>query len=375
MWVTSELEYLEVWADELQQRGDPWGELVTTSIAADASEDPEHRSRLRQHFDELERTVWRPRVDPLLDGFDSIHPHWQHGVLVGLSVATHADHSSEALLERMVELLRLPAARFLWLLHVDLRTSDLEVPARLLEPEIVARPRVLSLGDTSHMPAQLRPLLPLHACDVPGPFGEAGHRIAEPSRGLLSLSVGSTQVELPWARGDGGSRRHAFARLDARIRANPTRLAPADRTALARALWDRSLRVRLAALDCLAELGVEAAPLVPELVRIHHGDPKWIERALAVSARLAAQPEVVARVANNFLGQQIGVLGWLQVFHDLDAPTLNRIAAMLRNTSGLAPRMAAELRAVHQRHSPVPEPPLAAKPQHWFGRLRAWLRG
>lgn len=373
MWTASDLEELSVWADDLQVLGDPWGELVTTSLAADASDDPEHRSQLEARVAELERDVLRPRVQPLLDGFDHIRPIWEHGVLVGLRVNAYL-RANQPTYERVAELLRLPAARFLWLLRVTQPTpykssqALIDVPRLLLEPDIVARPRVVILG--ARILRNVLSQIPLEASRV----AEDARRIAEPARGLLSLIIDRDRYVLPWGPRDDADRKQAFDQFDARIRIDPSRLSVADRTSLARALWDDSKEIRMAALDCLGVLGVEAAPLIPDLVWTERA--KWEDRAVEVLAELAAQPEVVARVADNFLPEQVGALEWLQTIDELDARSIDRIAAMSDAREDLPNWLIDELVQKHRRvrppPEPLPEPTLADRPT-WLGRLRSWL--
>jgi hypothetical protein len=369
MWLDSELEDLWVWADELQRHGDPWGELVATSLAAEASEHYDHRVQLDQRVAELERDVLQARVGPLLDGFTGIRPIWEHGVLVGLRVIDPGRRSGEAMLERVAALLRLPAARFLWLLRVELwaedwrRIHDDALPM-LLEPDIVARPRVIILGTPPRHVTIHRPLL---EPDDHRLLGEVAHRIAEPGRGLLGLIVDQARVELPWARGDGGSRLQAFVRLEARIQSDPTRLSARDRTLLGRALWDRSERVRLRALDCLGDLGVEAAPFVPDLLLVNRAAPRWRAGADAALAKLVSQPQVVARVAHNFVLEQFSALRWLRTLHGLDGRSVTRIVAMCGEYHGAPGWLTGELLAAQRRL--VPEPQLAHGFEHASGNI------
>ncbi|MFV8756450.1 hypothetical protein ACNOYE_38370 [Nannocystaceae bacterium ST9] len=332
MWIPHEREELAVWADDLQRRGDAWGELVATSLALETLEsehDPEHATRLRARLLALEAEVLRPRVDPLFAGQPGIQAHWQHGALVALRVCP-ARAPSRVALDRVAALLRLPAARFLWLLHVDLWSSQstalhVEVPAMLLDPEVTARPRIVMLGSP---PRHVRRRRPLAAIPEPG------RAIAEPERGLESLFLDSARIELPWARGDRRARVRAFEALAARVLAADARPTPLDRTTLARALWDRSLHVRLAALDLVAELGDEAASLVPELALITRGAPEWVDRARELLSRLAGRPEIVARVAEEFVIEQAGVTRWLGAIGSLGGSTRARIDVMIRDAVG-----------------------------------------
>ena len=379
MWSAGELEALIIWADELQARGDAWGELVATSMAARASEDPEHARHLSERLVELEHEVLDARVGPLLADVEGLHPVWEHGALVSLRVCSRRPDAIDRLLERTAALLRLPAARFLWSLRVELHdanfvdTSLERLPEILLDPEVVARPRVLMLGSPPRRVALHVPLHQQHRMAKRGVFGGA-ERLAAPERGLHTLLIGSSRIELPFAKGDGGTRRQAFARLDARIRGRKHALAPADRCSLGRALYDRSLRVRLGALDCLASLGVEAAPLVPDLVLLGQDNGESRVRALEVAARLAEQPEVVACVAENFVAEQIAVVEWMQRAGPLSKVAVARIEAMTR-ANGLPGWIEWELRQAIGLARPVPPPDMVEpRKSGWVDRLRSWLR-
>jgi hypothetical protein len=392
MWTDREAEELSVWADDLQRRGDPWGELVATSLAAEASEVAGHRMLLERRVAQLERDVLEPRVRPLLDGFPGIRPIWEHGALVGLRVLDLQHPAPEAVLECLTAWLSLPAARFLWMLRIEAparpwRKIHEETLPRLLDPDVVARPRVIVLGA---LPRHVSLLRAQAESDPPSPFGPVSVDLVAPERGLLLLIVDQRRVDLPWAVGGEGRRVQAFARLEAAIRAGPRRLSARDRTLLARALWDRSERVRLFALDCLGELGVEAAPLVPDLMLVDDATQDWRERAGAALAKLAAQPEVVARVAHNFVHEQVGALRWLQTL-ELDHRARVRIVAMCDEREGVPDWLTTELLAARRRFRPFPEfehvggdvgtatclyptpRPKSPSPK-LFERLRSWWR-
>jgi hypothetical protein len=365
VWSTSEWLELAVWADELQRRGDAWGELIATSLALESASERGHAEALRQRLAELQRTVFEPRIGPLLrDHASVIHTSWEHGVLVGLRLSGR--RVPRGTLERLTELLRLPVARFVWFMHINswdeynrpiVRDAVVQT---LLEPGVVARPRVLHFG-VHHFVG----------------FTDAMTRLAVIERGLVELVMGRRSA-LPWARGDKGSRYQAMQRLHARVRARGVPLSGRDRTLLGRALWDSSLRVRIAALDCVAELGRDAAAFVPELYVVQSEDPRWLARREGLLRQLAAQPEVVECVRDNFIPEQLGVLPWLESSATFDDRALDRIAGMLvQPEQGVPRRLAVQLASFVQRHRPdfvLPEPP-QLRPPSLFERVRAWFRG
>ncbi|MFV8756448.1 hypothetical protein ACNOYE_38360 [Nannocystaceae bacterium ST9] len=331
MWSTSEREDLAVWADGLQQAGDPWGELVATSLAAETAQEPSHARLLEDRLLELERSVWQPRVGPLLEGWPEIQARWEHGMLTSLGVFAEGERCGEPLRERVAALLRLPAARCLWHVHVDLRTSRWsahdEVAALLLDPECRARPRGLMFGPA---PRRVDRCVPFRHRDGPRVHGELGLRLAEPSRGLVSLVEGNSRLILPWVRGDGGTRRQAAERIAARVRDHGGRISTNDRTLLGRALWDPSSRARIAALEGLTELDDDdAAPFVPDLLLVGRERPEWVAAWREIEPRLLARPGIVARLNANFMPEQRGVLRWIREQPELDPRVRARITAML----------------------------------------------
>ncbi len=316
MWTEREREELSVWADELQVRGQPLGEVITTSLMLDAKsggiETDEVRA-LRARVFELEAEVSRPMVEDVLGGFPELEPTWEHGMVVALRVVDHplGRRLGQQALDSLHRLLRLPVARFLRCLRVDARELDWtpihrEVPAMLTEPDVVARPWMVVLGAP---PRHMRRRSPPTVLDLRGPGHGPAERFetfVDPQRGLRSLFLDTVRVELPWHQGDKGTRRRAAERLTAARLDDPTAL-----TRLARALWDPSLRVRLTILDALPLLGVHAAALVPELLLVERGELEWVTRVREVLDTLGRNPAIVEAVARNFTADQTRCAGWL----------------------------------------------------------------
>jgi hypothetical protein len=312
MWTERERDELSVWADQLQSQGEALGELVTTSLLLESQRAPdtEETRALRARVFDLETEVCRPMVDDVFGGFPELEPTWEHGMVVALRVVDHplGRRLGQRALDSLHRLLRLPVARFLRYLRVDARELDWtpihrEVPAMLVESDVVARPWVVVLGAP---PRHMRRRSPTRVLDV----GDALATLVDVRRGLRSLFLDTVRVELPWHRGDKGTRRRAADRLnkatvDGRLD-DPTTL-----TRLARALWDPSLRVRLQVLDVLPLLGVHAAPLVPELLLVERGQFEWVTRVREVLDTLSRNPAIVEAVALNFTADQTRCAGWL----------------------------------------------------------------
>ncbi|MFO7566668.1 MAG: hypothetical protein R6X02_28755 [Enhygromyxa sp.] len=318
MWTEREREELSVWADELQAQGEALGELVTTSMLLESRalvrRDPlledEETLALRARVSALEAEVRQPMVEELLGGYPELEPTWEHGMIVALRVVDHplGRRLGQRALDSLHRLLRLPCARFLRYLRVDARELDWtpihrEVPAMLAEPDVVARPWVVVLGAP---PRHMRRRSPTRVLDL----GDALETLVDAHRELRSLFLDTVRVELPWHRGDKGTRVRAAGRL-ADLERQRRVDEPTALTRLARALWDPSLRVRLRVLDALPLLGVHAAALVPELLLVERGQFEWVTRVREVLDNLSRNPALVEAVALNFTADQTRCAGWL----------------------------------------------------------------
>jgi hypothetical protein len=309
MWTEREREELSVWADELQAGGSGLGELIATSLLLDAQSphEGEQVRALRARVHALEREVCDPIIDDVFGGYPELEPTWEHGMIVALRVVDHplGRRLGQRALDSLHRLLRLPVARFLRYLRVDARELDWtpihrEVPAMLVEPDVVARPWSVVLGA---VPRHVRRRSPLAVFDL----GATLETLVAPDRELRSLFLDTARVELPWHRGDKGTRKRAAALLrDAEGLDGPARL-----TRLARALWDPSLRVRLQVLDAVPRLGTHAAALVPELLLVERGELEWVTRVREVLDTLGRNPAIIEAVALNFTADQTRCAGWL----------------------------------------------------------------
>src|SRR5690606_16511044 len=226
-----------------------------------------------------------------------------------------------------------PVARFLRYLRVDARELDWapihrEVPSLLVEPEVVARPWVVILGAA---PRHMRRRASSYVLEL----DQGLDTLVAPQRGLRSLFFDTARIELPWQRGDKGTRLRAAAAL---AHPHPQLDGPTRLTQLSRALWDPSLRVRLQILDALPLLGVEAAPMIPELLLVERGELGWVTRVREVLDTLGRNPAVVEAVARNFTADQTRCAGWLAASPLAVARTAApRIAAMLHRPQGPRP--------------------------------------
>ena len=311
MWSEREREELAVWADRLQAQGEPLGELVATSLLAEAASDPPRGHELtlvRERLRELQATVRDPIIAELFADHPELEPSWEHGMIVSLRVVDHPSASPFRANDAVRKLLRLPVARFLRHIRVDARVSDWallhrELPALLAEPDVIARPWSIVLG---RAPRHLRRQTRLAALDPE--HRRQLHALIDPGRGLRSLFLDGARIDLPWQRGDKGARKHAAAALaDGRERASTT----VSMTRLARALWDPSLRVRLQIIDTLPLLGTDAAAFVAELLLVDRGQLEWLTRVREVLNILARNPKIVSAVALNFTADQTRCASWL----------------------------------------------------------------
>src|SRR5690606_4724336 len=141
----------------------------------------------RDRVFELDGQVCRPMVEDLFGGFPELEPTWEHGMVVALRVVDHplGRRLGQRALDSLHRLLRLPVARFLRYLRVDARELDWtpihrEVPAMLVEPDVVARPWVVVLGAP---PRHMRRRAPTRVIDVGGSLAT----LTDVRRGLRSL--------------------------------------------------------------------------------------------------------------------------------------------------------------------------------------------
>lgn len=380
-----------MWADHLQSAGEPLGELVATSLLAEsvgATEQYGHKLIvLRERLRELEATVRDPIIAELFTDYPELEPSWKHGMVVSLRIVdppqSSAPRAGESPLragESVRKLLRLPVARFLRHIRVDARASHWtllhrELPALLTEPDVVARPWSVVLGPA---PRHLRRQTRLAALDPR--YQRQLRALVDPDRGLRSLFLDGARVELPWQRGDKGTRKRAAASL-----ADGRHDEAATLTQLARALWDPSLRVRLQIIDTLPLLGTEAAAFVAELLLVERGQLEWLTRVREVLDTLARNPKIVSAVALNFTADQTRCASWLAasplaVAHQAAPRIEAMLGARAPSTLDAAARreLEAALSAIRRRHD---------ERQHWrsfdgrnptsrplLGRLRRWLK-
>lgn len=374
MWLQRDIEDLAVYADALQQRGDAWGELISTSLAHAETPAPALAERLAK----LQRTLVEPTLTPILR--PGVHPRFEHGVLVGLHVGGVESTKAEAAIGAATQLLRLPIARFVSRVLVTVDWDhQISICNMLLDEQSQARPRFLRMGMVRRSVRRMQLFDATRSRGPAGPgfHGGDGPKLADPERGLIELSLFDGRFELPWARGDGGSRLAAMRRLADRIVGCAGVLPPRERMLLGRAMGDRSLRVRLATLELLPALGREAAMFVPSLVGAHNEDARWQARAHEVLAQLAAQDDVVDAVLDNVEVEHLAVLDWLEQIGAVDDRLLDRVALLLEPRWALPGWLVVALQGFLRRHRPVlPKAPAEIESEDgWFARLRAWLRG
>ncbi|KIG12063.1 diguanylate cyclase/phosphodiesterase [Enhygromyxa salina] len=319
MWSERERDELAVWADRLQAEGEPLGELVGTSLLAEAvaqaepnTAAPAHRyghklTRLRDRVRELEASVRDPIIAELFTDYPELEPSWEHGMIVALRVVDRPGGSTFRAVDPVRKLLRLPVARFLRHIRVDARASGhglhVQIPALLAEPGVVARPWSVVLG---RAPRHLRRQTRLAALD-PHHQGQL-RALVDPERGLRSLFLDGVRIALPWQPGDKGARKRAAASLADRPTPASTETSM---TRLSRALWDPSVRVRLQIIGTLPLIGTDAAAFVAELLLVERGELEWLTRVREVLDTLARNPKIVSAVALNFTADQTRCASWL----------------------------------------------------------------
>ena len=286
----------------------------------------------------------------LLEGLGDFEAGWQHGALVSLRPRLYAEERplEQGALDRLLALLREPVARFLQELALP---GPWGVGESMIPPLIAAlvgagiELRVLRLGSADELRAQgergargqpqgteaLRLLLgPGDGAGLAGgALDPRGDALLRPARGLHTLCWHHLAMPL-WSIGptDNPTR---IARLTAWLeRPEPTATAVA---LVGRGLWDRSSSVRRRALAGLGELGLAAASLIPELLRVRRGTSGWSRDLHAKIDELCGSPDLVDAFAPRLRIDEPAHLRWLRHTRCAGAkaalPALNRALAIV----------------------------------------------
>lgn len=315
MWPT-ERESLAVWADELQARGEPLGQLIATSLRADELErrallDPAERGRaeaVAAEAESLRLGLAERLLGPAVGELPRLRLRWHCGIVRSIHLDRVVGEPAPAdrlVREVVTKLVQRPASRFLDQIHLD-TIAGRDVSGDMLLREIYgsescARPRLLALGS---MPGHFRRLRApeLHAHQRPRTIPA----LPETGAGLGWLVLHGQVHSLPWATGDRPARERALERVVADW-------TPTSASAIARALWDGSFRVRRRVLELLPELPDAAAPaLLPALAIEADGARSFGDVASRCVARIAAErPSWVAAVAEEFCFELPFVARWL----------------------------------------------------------------
>ncbi|PRQ09921.1 hypothetical protein ENSA7_03360 [Enhygromyxa salina] len=333
-----------MWADHLQARGDPLGELVALSLRVDEvrrrEPDATELAPIESQAEQLRLSLAEQLLGPGVGELPRLRLRWQHGVVraVKLDPVTsgHAD-PPRVIVEVIAALVRRPALRFLDQLHLGALAParEHELLDALTHPQCQARPRRVVLG---RMPGQFRRLLradtrpPAHHAPSPPPLSRPLlEAVAE--AGVTWLVRWGWVQSLPWTAGDHGVRRQ---KLDALLE-QPW--SPALGRVFERAIWDTSLQVRRRILAALPTLGDGVAPALLAALAVdldrHRRFGDLVERSLTRAA--STHPSWVAGVAQNFSEDEPWVARWLagqgQRSRSAARPAIPRIAGMLRRGS------------------------------------------
>jgi hypothetical protein len=348
VWVT-EREDLAIWADQLQARGEPLGELIAISLRADeisrrrADADAAQVARLHTLALTLRLSLAEQLLGPGIGELPQLRLRWQHGVVRAIHLDRNdaaAPPAPDLVLEVLVDLLRRPALRFLDQLHLaalfpdDGSRFERELLRALAHPECIARPRRLVLGP---MPRKFRRLL---RWDAPPPELTClppAELTAAADHGLTWMIRWGRVQSLPWAAGDHGTR---LQRLD-RLLARPW--LPAHARVLERSIWDTSAKVRRRIITALPELPDDMASAILAVLAVNlDGQRSFgdiVERSVTRIA--SARPSWVACATHNFSDDEAWVPRWLAGLGRRSRAAarlaIPRITGMLARPSGPSP--------------------------------------
>lgn len=296
MWSPAQFDALTVWADQLQAQGDGFGEALAlglTALRARLAGDPrapaltEAEAQARARTEAGPLAAWIEGAASRRGGRPSLSAVWCGPLLVALR------YDAESRYVKIEDLIRRAltsrCAAHMRLLHIQpplgAGASRLrQIGAALREADVVARPKVLILG--------------------PAPCDNAvHHRTAhgvdrcpwpEPEDGLWACFWGHEALALPY---HSGTRKERQAFLEQQARAAMLRarsggqVSPAVLTALARGLFDPSWRIHRRSARLAAQVGPQAAGLLPLV-------------ALPRAAALTPGPEA-RRAAADFLASAV----------------------------------------------------------------------
>jgi hypothetical protein len=321
MWLPWERARLTVFADELQARGDPLGERIASSLAAETCTDPKVRAGLDARIAELDalaspihrsgrrraRAGEGGEVDELVRAIEIYTVRREHGVVVALERARLRHRGNRRELDKYTRdkekpLLELLGHRELQFVHTlefpiewfrGTRTLPLLGPW-LLERFPQLRPRVIRVGYEYATPHRVQDRLRarhLWAQDMPPECRE----LVEPRRGLLVATEPYGGISLARVSAAAHNKDRAM-QLEATLRKGV--LDPLGFTRLARALWDTSSAVREVAYPAIAQLGVEAAAVIPDLLLLTPTrDPVWTDQIARALDLLGRRPAIVEATA------------------------------------------------------------------------------
>jgi hypothetical protein len=332
----SEREALAVWADELQARGDPLGELIATSMRAEQISGSDEATDIARAAEAARLDAIEHLLGPAIGELPRLRLRWKLGVVRGLYLdEIRGPHPSPQLvLEVVGKLLRRPVLRFLDDLHLEALVPDKGIERALFDqlnsPEVVARPRRIVLGP---MPGSFRQQLPMRRRLVPLQRWNVPPESLESAtaRGLIWYGIWGRVQTLPWAAGDHGSRAQQLERLLARPWTDSL-AAP-----IAASVWDTSFAIRRRTLEALPSLPDTVARALPSVLALDlHGARVFGDAARRCATRIAAErPRWVASVAETFSWHEAWVAVWLAGLGQPSARlAIPRIRAMIRRLSG-----------------------------------------
>lgn len=340
MWLAWEKARLQAWVDSLPMSDGPYAAAVRASLQAPKTSTRGARRKLSDDACKSGPQELFAPVHSYLKQLPMLAPSWQHGVLTCLHLVPYAYdvRVTSVHVDALTNLLMQPVCQFLqelevpWSLHAENAAWMPAVAATLCRAGVRLRvlrighsERVLALHDIRRPSARQRRRIELAQV-----FGDAAAEIVDPRRGLLFACAFNLALPL-WQAGPADNpTRHI--QLETSLGKAP--LSAKSLTLVARGLWDRSSRVRARALLGLSQVGLGAAALMPDLLRMQLSNEDHRELLHDQLTQLGNNRTAVGAMAERLRPDKPAHLRWLQ---HTRMPTAAGACGMLRRALAIVP--------------------------------------